>query len=303
MEAPRPETRDGRGTSARPHGGVSAARWEPVTAIRVFGGGSRAAPAAREPWPPTRRSPRRLPQALTRQRHAAVSKTGPDGMRVRIAAISTRRTAARRPLGRGPPDAAGPAAGRPRRTGVPPPGFQPTGRRVAELRHQGRFSVPEFAGLLRVSASTVYRWEAARGPSPSEPVRRTHCRCCTGNSRNARLSDPARSWPERRGRRAVRPPTADPASEICPRRPAADAAPRKGARPPGTGSQSAGQGLAGAGHRVSSGLTSLRAFPAESDTIYDRQRRSSRAVGRLSRAGAGTVPCDRCRGIRSRSTS
>ena len=42
--------------------------------------------------------------------------------------------------------------------------FQPTGRRVAELRRQGGFSVPEFAGLLRVSASTVYRWEAARGP-------------------------------------------------------------------------------------------------------------------------------------------
>ena len=73
--------------------------------------------------------------------------------------------------------------------------------------------------------------------------------------------------------------------------------------PPGTGSPSAGQGLAGAGHRVSSGLTSLRAFPAESDTIYDRQRRSSRAVARRSTAGAGTVPCDRCRGIRSRSTS
>ena len=35
---------------------------------------------------------------------------------------------------------------------------------MAELRYQGGFSVPEFAGLLRVSASTVYRWEAARGP-------------------------------------------------------------------------------------------------------------------------------------------
>ena len=54
--------------------------------------------------------------------------------------------------------------GRPRRTGAPPAGFQPTAHRVAELRHQGGFSVPEFAGLLRVSASTVYRWEAARGP-------------------------------------------------------------------------------------------------------------------------------------------
>ena len=57
-----------------------------------------------------------------------------------------------------------PRRGRPRRTGAPPAGFQPTARRVAELRHQGGFSVPEFAGLLRVSASTVYRWEAARGP-------------------------------------------------------------------------------------------------------------------------------------------
>ena len=48
---------------------------------------SRAAPAAREPWPPTRRSPRGFRRPLTRPRHAAVSKTGPDGMRVRIAAI------------------------------------------------------------------------------------------------------------------------------------------------------------------------------------------------------------------------
>ena len=57
-----------------------------------------------------------------------------------------------------------PRRGRPRRPGAPPTGFQPTGRRVAELRHQGGFSVPEFAGLLRVSGSTVYRWEAAGGP-------------------------------------------------------------------------------------------------------------------------------------------
>ena len=57
-----------------------------------------------------------------------------------------------------------PRRGRPRRTGAPPSGFQPTTRLVAELCHPGGFSVPEFAGLLRVSASTVYRWEAARGP-------------------------------------------------------------------------------------------------------------------------------------------
>ena len=69
------------------------------------------------------------------------------------AAARQRTTGRRRPRRR-----------RPRRTGAPPSGFQPTGRRVAELRHQGGFSVPEFAGLLRVSASTVYRWEAARGP-------------------------------------------------------------------------------------------------------------------------------------------
>ena len=57
-----------------------------------------------------------------------------------------------------------PRRGRPRRTGAPASGFQPTGRRVSELRRRGGFSVPEFAGLLRVSASTVCRWEAGRGP-------------------------------------------------------------------------------------------------------------------------------------------
>ena len=36
---------------------------------------SRAAPAAREPWPPTRRSPRRLPQALTHVRATASTAT------------------------------------------------------------------------------------------------------------------------------------------------------------------------------------------------------------------------------------
>ena len=72
-----------------------------------------------------------------------------------------------------------PRRGRPRRTGAPPSGFQPTARRVVELRHQGGFSVPEFAGLLRVSASTVYRWEAARGPLA--------LRAGQEQSRNARL--------------------------------------------------------------------------------------------------------------------
>ena len=40
---------------------------QPRRTPRPFGADSRAAPAAREPWPPTR-SPRRLPQALTRPR-------------------------------------------------------------------------------------------------------------------------------------------------------------------------------------------------------------------------------------------
>ena len=45
MEAPRPETRDGRGTSAQPHGGVAAARWglEPLFGPSVAD--SRTAPA------------------------------------------------------------------------------------------------------------------------------------------------------------------------------------------------------------------------------------------------------------------
>ena len=51
----------------------------------------------------------------------------------------------------------------PRSTGASS-GFSPTGRLVAELRHEGGFSVAEFANLLRVSSATVYRWEAVPGP-------------------------------------------------------------------------------------------------------------------------------------------
>ena len=71
------------------------------------------------------------------------------------AAAAGRRTSGRKSSGR---------RRKPRRTGAPPSGFQPTGRRVAALRGRGGFSVAEFAGLLRVSASTVYRWEAVSGP-------------------------------------------------------------------------------------------------------------------------------------------
>ena len=42
----------------------------------------------------------------------------------------------------------------------------PTGGQIAELRSWCGFSVEEFAGLLRVSAATVRRWEATPGPLP-----------------------------------------------------------------------------------------------------------------------------------------
>ena len=45
-----------------------------------------------------------------------------------------------------------------------PAGFRPTGALIARLREQCGFSVAEFAALLRVSAATVRRWEAAPGP-------------------------------------------------------------------------------------------------------------------------------------------
>ena len=55
-----------------------------------------------------------------------------------------------------PPDAedgAGPASG-----------FRPTGPLVSRLRERCGFSIAEFSELLRVSAATVRRWEAAPGP-------------------------------------------------------------------------------------------------------------------------------------------
>ena len=47
---------------------------------------------------------------------------------------------------------------------TPPQTDAPTGSQIAELRAWCGFSVAEFAGLLRVSAATVRRWEAAPGP-------------------------------------------------------------------------------------------------------------------------------------------
>ena len=45
-----------------------------------------------------------------------------------------------------------------------PSEFRPTGALIARLRGQCGFSVAEFAALLRVSAASVRRWEAAPGP-------------------------------------------------------------------------------------------------------------------------------------------
>ena len=44
------------------------------------------------------------------------------------------------------------------------PGFRPTGALIAEMRARSGWSVAEFAGLLRVSGTTVRRWEATPGP-------------------------------------------------------------------------------------------------------------------------------------------
>ena len=95
-----------------------------------------------------------------------------------------------------------------RRPAVRVPAYGPP---VAELRHQGGFSVPEFAGLLRVSASTVYRWAAARGPLALRAGQEDALQVLyLGNRETPDLSDPARSWPDHRGRRAVRPPILPP---------------------------------------------------------------------------------------------
>lgn len=48
-------------------------------------------------------------------------------------------------------------------------GFRPTGALIAGLRAQCGFSVAEFGALLRVSAATVRRWEAAPGPIVLRP--------------------------------------------------------------------------------------------------------------------------------------
>ena len=92
-----------------------------------------------------------------------------------------------------------PRRGRPRRTGAPAaggrvgpaprrPGFQPTARRGGGATPPGRSLGPRVrrpAPRIRVDGVPLGKRPA--GCSPSEPVRRTRCRCCTGQSRNARL--------------------------------------------------------------------------------------------------------------------
>ena len=67
-----------------------------------------------------------------------------------------------------PPEPPAPVPNAPPRRAVPnatPPRTDaPTGSQIAELRAWCGFSVAEFAGLLRVSAATVRRWESAPGP-------------------------------------------------------------------------------------------------------------------------------------------
>ncbi len=62
--------------------------------------------------------------------------------------------------------ATGTSAGRARKAvsrAAPPPGPRPTGKWVARLRRRHGLSVARFAEQLGVSATTVYRWEAAPG--------------------------------------------------------------------------------------------------------------------------------------------
>ena len=55
------------------------------------------------------------------------------------------------------------ARARSRDTGATTSRFRPTGGLVAELRQRSGFTAVELAELLQVSASTIYRWEAAPG--------------------------------------------------------------------------------------------------------------------------------------------
>ena len=113
--------------------------------------------------------------------------SSPAISRTSSASISTRRTAARRPPGRASPAAAGPAEGGRVGPAARRPGssLRPAGWRSYATRADSRsLSSPACSAYPRRRCTAGKR---PAGRSPSEPVRRTHCRCCTGQSRNARL--------------------------------------------------------------------------------------------------------------------
>ena len=160
----------------------------------LYGVGSRLDQRPRAALPPAGRRRRRP----GRRRHGVAGRRS-GGRRPRrrsrgtsSASLSTRRTAARRPPGRGPPDAGGLAAGG---CGGPAPRRPGSSLRAAGWQSCAAGADSRSPSSPACSAYPGRRCTAGKRPagrSPSEPVRRTPCRCCTGKSRNARLSDPAR---------------------------------------------------------------------------------------------------------------
>ena len=163
-----------------------------------------------------------------------------------------------------------PRRGRPRRTGAPPSGFQPDGPPGGGATPPGRILGPRVrrpAPRIRVDGVPL-----GSGPRAARPPSRSGGRIAgavPGNRETPDLSDPARSWPERRGRRAVRPRPRPlcrlPRLSALPRPPAASALgstgpaargsdprrlPRRAPRPKGVVSGNASMAAAGACFRA-----------------------------------------------------
>ncbi len=126
-------------------------------------GGRRARPAVEMDEPRARGG--KMPNA----RKPAAS-TAPDGAARAPAADSLTPEAGTAPVpkkargGRPPRADRSPALPRREDDVAAAPSFRPTGALIVELRKRCGFSVAEFAELLRVSGTTVRRWEAVPGP-------------------------------------------------------------------------------------------------------------------------------------------
>ena len=168
--APVPNARKPGSADTDPDGSAGAPADSSKPAASTDRAGTTRAAGAGSPKPATGTDPAGATRALAAGPSKSATGTDLDAAFPVLVADSSKPAASASPEPKKAPRHRPPPANRapvlPRREDerAASPRFRPTGALIAELRERCGFSVAEFAELLRVSGTTVRRWEAAPGP-------------------------------------------------------------------------------------------------------------------------------------------